>query len=455
MAENEAFKTMKKTFAVVISCLTLTIIACASTRQDLTNANSANQQADKTQSNDKQQNENAAKSANTEAIDYKPLKLTPHKIAMASGKSLILNLPADFEIVVAAEGLKRPRFFAKSPDNRIFLTTMYNRADNKKGAIYILDEFDAKSGKFKKVVPYLTNLRNPNSIAFYTDKAGIRWFYIALTDRLIRYQFTVGEIAPSSEPEELATFPDYGLNYKYGGWHLTRTLAFNDKGKLYVSVGSSCNICEETEEIRATVLEMDADGKNQKTWVRGLRNAVGMKWANGQLFATNMGQDKLGDDRPDDTMYIVEENKNYGWPYCYSFKSQIVADNQFSTSEKRIDCKDVPAPFVAFAAHSSPLGLEYFDASKATDARLKNSFLVALHGASKRILKRGYRLARVRKGHPPHDFLTGFLQGATVFGRPADVFQIGANAFLFTDDHAGRVFYVYKKAPEQKPEVKK
>jgi glucose/arabinose dehydrogenase len=168
-----------------------------------------------------------------------------------------------------------------------------------------------------------------------------------------------------------------------------------------------------------------------------------------------MGQDQLGDDIPRDTMHIVEENKNYGWPYCYSANSQIVADNQFSKSAKRIDCKDVPAPFATFGAHSSPLGLEFFDASKATDARLRSSFLVALHGASKRSLKRGYRLVRVRKGSATQDFLTGFLQGVTVTGRPADVFQIGANAFLFTDDHAGRVFYVYKKNPEPKADAKK
>jgi glucose/arabinose dehydrogenase len=433
--------------------MTFTIIACAATKQRSTASNSANPQANINQTSGAQANDTKADKA--DAMDTKALKLTPHKIPMAGGKSLTLNLPSDFDIVIAAQGLKRPRFFAKSPDNRIFLTTMYNRADNRRGAVYILDEFDQRSGQFKKVIPYLTNLRNPNSLAFYTDPAGLRWLYIALTDRLIRYPFTPGETTPASKPEVLATFPDYGLNYKYGGWHLTRNLAFNDRGKLYVSVGSSCNICEETEEIRATVIEMDADGSNQRTFVRGLRNAVGLKWANGQLFATNMGQDKLGNDKPQDTMHILEENKNYGWPYCYSFKSQIVADAQFNKSEKRVACKDVPAPFVAFAAHSSPLGLEYFEASKATDARLKNSFLVALHGASKRSLRRGYRLVRVRKGYAPQDFLTGFLQGVTVLGRPADVLQIGANAFLFTDDHAGRVFYVFKKVMEEKPDAKK
>jgi len=79
----------------------------------------------------------------------------------------------------------------------------------------------------------------------------------------LRYRYWRGDDAPSGAPEVIATFPDYGLNYKYGGWHLTRSIAFGG-GKLYVSVGSSCNACEEDEPIRATALQMDVDGKNQK-----------------------------------------------------------------------------------------------------------------------------------------------------------------------------------------------
>ena len=168
-------------------------------------------------------------------------KLTPHKITLKDGKSFNLNLPENYEIIPAAEGLKRVRFFAKSPDGRIFVTDMFNLTDNEKGAVYILDEFDEKSGKFGKVIPYMTGLKNPNSVQFYKDKNGQDWFYLAETDKLTRRKFKKGETKPSdTNPQTLATFPDYGLSYKYGGWHLTRTIAFAPNGKLYVSVGSSC-----------------------------------------------------------------------------------------------------------------------------------------------------------------------------------------------------------------------
>src|SRR5262249_51083452 len=170
---------------------------------------------------------------------------------------------------------------AKGPDDRIFVTDMYNRADNSRGKVYILDEFDPKTGKFGKIITYMSALRNPNSVAFYTDAQGISWFYLALTDKLVRYRYRAGETAPTGRPEVLATFPDYGLNYKYGGWHLTRTIAFTGSGKLCVSVGSSCNACIEKEPVRASIIEMDPDGKNQRRFAKGIRNAVGLKFIHG------------------------------------------------------------------------------------------------------------------------------------------------------------------------------
>src|SRR5512134_2421371 len=136
-------------------------------------------------------------------------KLTPNRIKLTKGRSagsFALNLPQEFAISVAAEGLKRVRFMAKSPDGRVFVTDMFNLSDNKQGVVYILDEFDPSTRSFKKVTTYLKNLRNPNSIAFYTDPRGVNWLYVALTDRLVRYRFTKAETVPSSAPEVLATF---------------------------------------------------------------------------------------------------------------------------------------------------------------------------------------------------------------------------------------------------------
>ncbi|HEY0557105.1 MAG TPA: glucose/sorbosone dehydrogenase [Thermoanaerobaculia bacterium] len=372
------------------------------------------------------------------------LKLTPRHIALADGRSFDLNVPEGFEITVAAQGLRRVRFLTKSPDNRIFVTDMFNRTDNEKGIVYILDIFDPASRTFKGAIPYLTGLRNPNNLAFYRDQDGVDWLYLALTDRLLRYRYKAGETAPSAEPEVLATFPAYGLSYKYGGWHLTRTVLAGGNGKIYVAVGSSCNACEEKEEVRASILEMDPDGKNQRFFARGLRNAVGLRWVDGQLFATDMGADHLGDDKPADTFYAVRDGGQYGWPYCYQAGGKVHVDPKLNPKGIKTSCWEVPKAYTELAAHSAPLGLEHFDAKDNTD--LGGTFLVALHGSTKKSLKRGYRLVRVAgPGSPPEDFIDGFLQGGKIRGRPADVLRLGPDAFLFTDDYAGVVYYVYKR----------
>ena len=369
-------------------------------------------------------------------------KLVPNKITLKSGKLFNLNVASEFEIIPVVEGLKRVRFFAKAPDGRIFVTDMYNLTDNRLGKIYILDGWDARSGKFSKVIPYMTNLKNPNSVQFYRDVQGQDWLYVAETDKLTRRKFKLGETRPTdTQPQTLATFPDYGLSYKYGGWHLTRTIAFTPNGKLYISVGSSCNACIEKEKVRASVIEMNPDGGAQREFARGLRNAVGLKWIGNFLWASGQGSDHLGLQRPDETFYALKDGSDYGWPYCYSAAGKIFADPQFP---RTAGCISVAAPYAFFPAHASALGFDYFDAADSPDI-IKDSFLVALHGSTNKAIGHGYKIVIMRKGEPLRDLITGFLQGGTVMGRPCDIMKLDADSFLFTDDNMGIVYLVRKK----------
>ena len=367
--------------------------------------------------------------------------LVPHQINLKNGKRFSLNLPENYDIIPAAEGLKRVRFFSKAPDGRMFVTDMYDLTDNNKGIVYILDEWNAETGKFGKIIHYMTGLKNPNSVQFYTDTSGQDWLYLAETHQLTRRKFTQGEIKPTAKAEVLATFPDYGLSYKYGGWHLTRTIAVGGNGKIYVSVGSSCNACVEKEKVRATVLEMNPDGSEQKIYAKGLRNAVGLKWVGKFLFATNQGADHLGKYKPDETFYALKRDVDYGWASCYSSNGQIFADPKF---KRPTGCKNVPSPYAYFPAHSSALGFDYFDHPD-TDEVIKNSFLVALHGSTDATIGHGYKIVIMRKGQKLQTFMDGFLVGKNVYGRPVDIYRIDANSFYFSDDKGGVVYYVRKK----------
>lgn len=367
--------------------------------------------------------------------------LVPHQVNLKNGKRFSLNLPENYEIIPAAEGLKRVRFFSKAPDGRMFVTDMHDLTDNKKGIVYILDDWNPETGKFGKIIPYMTGLKNPNSVQFYTDSSGQDWLYLAETNQLTRRKFTKGEIKPTDKAEVLVTFPDYGLSYKYGGWHLTRTIAVGGNGKIYVSVGSSCNACTEKEKVRTTVLEMNPDGSQQKIFATGLRNAVGLKWVGNFLFATNQGVDHLGKNKPDETFYALKRDADYGWASCYSSNGKILADPKF---KRPSGCKNVLPPYAYFPAHSSALGFDYFDHPN-TDDTIKNSFLVALHGSTDANIGHGYKIVIMRKGQKLQTFMDGFLVGKNVYGRPCDIFRVDENSFYFSDDRGGVIYYVRQK----------
>lgn len=372
--------------------------------------------------------------------------LQPHRLVTAAGRAFTLNLPPGFGIRIVAEGMRRARFFATSPDRRVFVTDLHSLFDTRQGTVFVLDGLDPEKGPAVRATPFATGLRNPNSVAFHTDTDGGHWFYMALTDRLVRYRYEPGDMAPRGAPATLATFPDYGLDYRYGGWHLTRTIAFGPDGTLYVSAGSSCNACIEKEEIRASVMRMNADGSDARIIARGLRNAVGLRWIGDRLVATNMGADHLGTDRPDDTMFAIEPGRDYGWPHCWHNKAEARPDPKFP---RTAGCRNVPRPLAVFPAHSSPLGFAFFGASGAgdfrhVDPRLQDVFLVALQGAFQERLRRGYKVVRIDAAGRQSDFVSGFMAAdGTVHGRPCDILPVGPDRFLLSDDKAGLVYAVF------------
>ncbi len=77
-----------------------------------------------------------------------------------------------------------------------------------------------------------------------------------------------------------------------GGNHVTRTIVFDSTNhKMYLSIGSSCNVCRESN--RAIIEQYNDDGTGGITYATGTRNAVGMALhpATNRLWANNNGSD--------------------------------------------------------------------------------------------------------------------------------------------------------------------
>lgn len=371
-----------------------------------------------------------------------PIVRTPRTVTFSDGTEATFQLAEDFDIAVVAENLGKARFIAQSPDGRLFIPDMVNMNLSGEGSIYILDDFNEETHTFETITQYLTGLRGPNSVAFYTDKDGADWIYITTTDRLVRYPYRAGDMEPNGTPEVIATFPDYqSPTADNVVWHITRTLLFVDD-VLYVSVGSGCNVCEQPEdEVRAVILAMDPEGTDIRVYADGIKNAVGMEWVDGALYATENGVDHLGDADPDDVLFKVSEGKHYGWPYCYEVDGVKYADTAVAWQREPVVCDTVPQSFVGFDPHSAPLGIRYFESAH---PMLENTFLVALHGSFQPRIGNGYQLMRVTLDGKQDVFMDDFINEAGErAARPVDILQHDENAFFFTDDHGGRLFYVY------------
>lgn len=369
-------------------------------------------------------------------------RLVPQRITLDGGTSFELRVPAGYRLDPVVQGLHRVRFFARDPAGRLLVTDMHDLTDNRKGRVLMLGKPDPATARFPAPTVMLDGLRNPNSIAFHTDAKSHTWLYVALTPALVRYPYDVATGRIDGGPETLATFPDYGLSYKYGGWHLTRTVLVEPDGTALVSVGSSCNACIEKEPVRASIVAIAPDG-TQRTIARGLRNAVGLVRDGDALIATNQGSDHLGLNRPDETMYRIVDGMDAGWPHCYSDGGRVRADAKFP---RKAGCKGVAAPFAHFPAHSSALGVLPMPARDGDDV-LANHYIVALHGSTNERVGHGYMLVRVgRDGHHVEPLVTGFLEGTKVNGRPAGLIDDGAGGLYFSDDRKGVVYHL-RKAP--------
>lgn len=363
-----------------------------------------------------------------------------HQLKLANGKTLNLKLPPGYSIAVAAQGYKHLRFMSESPDQRLFVGEMFSADDSSKGNVYIFDSFDAKTNTFKKVSTYLSNLRNPNSLAFYTDPSGQEWIYIAETDKLIRYKYTPGDATPHSAPETIAIFPDYGRDWNHGGWHLTRTVVLHNS-TLYVSVGSSCNSCEEksSEPQRGTILSMNPDGSDAHIVAKGLRNAVGILFGDdGALYATENGPDHLGDNKPNDTFFKIKDGTNYGWPYCNQAGETMELDTSTAWLHP-LDCSTIPLATFAFDSHTAPLGFTEYE----------GNFLVALHGSGNKKIGNGYKVVSLSPDPQTGklvgaDFLSNFLVNGVVTGRPVDLLVEDSETMYVTDDFNGAIYVIRK-----------
>jgi glucose/arabinose dehydrogenase len=341
-----------------------------------------------------------------------------------------MKTPPGFHISVFAQDVDGARMMTFSPGGTLLVS------ESGEGKVVALPD-PKHAGKAGRRVTVLDGLNEPHGVAFYEGK-----LFVAENDKACRYDWDEANLR-ASNPKRLADLPA-------GGGHSTRTLLFHG-AKMYVSAGSSCNVCIEKDSRRAAVMEFNLDGSGQKIFAKGLRNAVGLAVnpKTDTVWATVNGRDWLGDDLPPEV--IVDLGKtggDFGWPYCYGDR---VPDPNF-TKPGDDRCKNVARPEVQMQAHSAPLGLAFYEGSE-FPAEYRNNLFVAFHGSWNRSVPTGYKVVRVKlddQGQPQggaEDFITGWLApGETKkgrwMGRPVGIVFGGDGAMYLSDDSAGVIYRV-------------
>jgi glucose/arabinose dehydrogenase len=348
-----------------------------------------------------------------------------------------LKLPQGFTINIFARGLGNVRMMAFAPDGTL-LVTRRNEADvialpdaNKDGT--------ADSNAFNVVaanLPYIHGIAvNNNQVYLATDTSVFRT--------------TVSAQGVLGTPQPLIT------DLPTGGQHPNRTLAIGPDGLLYITVGSTCNACDETDPEAATILQAQANGASRVIYAEGLRNTIGFGWhpKSGELWGFDHGSDWRGDDQPPEELNKIQQGKNYGWPWCFADQQPdvfTVAPPPGNTGRAAF-CARTMAATLTYTAHSAPIGMVFYTGNQFPSEYVNDAF-VAMRGSWNRKEPSGYKVVRIRfdqDGQPTafEDFLTGFLIADQLanFGRIAGLVVAPDGSLFLSEDQNGIIYRIAYK----------
>lgn len=343
-----------------------------------------------------------------------------------------LKVPDGFFVNTYAAGIPNARILRFTPSGDLLVSSPQT------GNVWLVARDATGDGYSDGKRILLDKLYQPHGLALHDG-----YLYVAETTAIVRVPYDDATGTVTGPPERIITgLPD-------GGNHWTRTVDVGPDGKLYVSIGSSCNVCVEEDARRAAIVRYALDGSGEELYATGLRNAVDFDWqpGTGDLYATDNGRDLLGDDFPPCELNRVVERGFYGWPVA---NGDRVPDPDYGAGNEARIAASIP-PAHPFGAHTAPLGMTFYQrpsgpAPVAFPPEYDGVAFVALHGSWNRSTKQGYEVVALRFAADgtisETPFLTGLLTDDKVYGRPVDA-AVGPDGALYvSDDYTGAIYRV-------------
>ncbi len=364
--------------------------------------------------------------------------IVPDKFKGIIKDDLVLNVPEGYTAkVFHTGGLNKPRFFAWGPDSVLYV------ANKNSGEIIALPDRN-HDGVADTAIVVASGFHNSHDLKFYQGA-----MYVAEERRVTK---CTDENGDGIYETKKIFIDDIAKGARQpGGGHDTRTIVFDPiHKKMYLSIGSSCNVCR--EDYRAIIEQYNDNGTGRRTFASGIRNAVGMTMHNGRLWATNNGSDWEGNDIPPEWIGVVRDGGFYGHPFAYAhgiyFDFNAHDDYRMLlplTGEDSARVRSMKQPSALVQAHSAPMAIEFSNPS--FPPQFRNGAFVAFRGSWNRTVPTGYKIVFLKFENESDttaeyvtDVVTGFqptgsTSQKTIWGRPVGVAtDLRGNFYLSSDD---------------------
>lgn len=356
-----------------------------------------------------------------------------------------LILPQGFGALVVADSVGPARHLAVYTNGDIYIKLRIDTGDKGNMALRDVDG-DGKADIFKRFGDY------PNDGRFATEmKIHNEYLYYSSELVVYRQKLDPNNLIPKGKPEVIMV-DEYPIR-----WHNAKSLAFDNKGGMYVTFSAPTNACEDLRltagdpnavvkgefpcsqlNILGGVWRFDENKLEQRQsdgvrFATGLRSIVGITWNKEQdnLYAVNHGRDYLHNHAPDyyskwensvlpsEEFMLIKKDDDFGWPYTYydHFKSKRMLAPEYGGDGKQ-EAKGYAEPIMGLPAHWAPNDLLFYTGSQFPD-RYKDGAFIAFHGSTN------------RGPYPQAGYIVAFIPFKE--GRPAGNLEVFADGFTGTD----------------------
>lgn len=349
-------------------------------------------------------------------------------LAPASAENIQqLKVPEGFSLSVFAREIGKPRILATHNEN-VYVS------DREAGKVLLLKDTDGDGES--DLNNTVAEIKQAHGLAVHNSR-----LYIVAVKEL--YVADINADGSLGTPQMLTDkLPD-------GGQHPNRTIGIGPDNKLYISIGSTCNSCDEPNDLNGTMAIANLDASGLRIFSKGLRNTIGFAWhpSTGQLWGMDHGIDWLGDDDQKEELNHIRDGANYGWPYIYGEGKFNPGDRPPGDTTYSQYLAITSLPTLTYQAHAAPMQLAFYNGDQYPQEYHQNAF-IAMRGSWNRSTPVGYKVVRiVFENNQPvrfEDFLSGFLvnNNKSHFGRLVGIAVHQDGSLLVSDDTNGMIYRI-------------